>query len=335
MSSRIAPPSAHDVARLAGVSQAAVSRAFTPGASISETTRERVFVAAKELGYRPNLLARSLIKGRSDIIGVVVSNARNPFFMAALDLMSSRLRGAGRHVMVFTGESNASSDLHVEDLLKYRVDALVLMWTSISPALAEQCRNEGIPVVFFNRRASTTEGFATVAGANTEGATQIADHLIERDYRRFAFISGHEDSSTNQEREAAFMARMVSRGFPPPERVVGNFRRHQGMEATRMLLAGQPRPDAIFCASDIMALGAIEVARYEFGIDVGRELGIAGFDDIEQAAWPSFQLTTYSQPVEVMIEKMTDLLLDRDLYEPRPQLVIEGELKVRGSTSRS
>ena len=84
-----------------------------------------------------------------------------------------------------------------------------------------------------------------------------------------------------------------------------------------------------------MALGAIEVARYEFGIDVGREVGIAGFDDIEQASWPSFQLTTYSQPVDVMIEKLTDLLLDRDLYEPRPQLVIEGELKARSSTSRS
>src|SRR5436309_2204360 len=147
---RNGPPSAHDVARIAGISQAAVSRAFTPGASISEAMRAKVLIAAKELGYRPNLLARSLIKGRSDIIGMVVGNARNPFFTVALDAMSSRLRQAGRHLLVFTGESNATADVQVEDLLKYRVDGLVLMWTTVSPSLAEQCRDEGIPMIFFN-----------------------------------------------------------------------------------------------------------------------------------------------------------------------------------------
>lgn len=223
MSKRSGPPSAHDVARVIGMSQAAVSRAYTPGACVSEATRAKVFAAARELGYRPNLLARSLIKGRSGIIGAVVGHARNPFFTIALDILSSRLRSAGRHLLVFTGESNASADVHVEVLLKYRVDALVLLWTSLSPALAEQCRKEGIPVVFL-AAGYELEGFARIKGANAAGASQIAAHLIEQGYRSFAFMAGsesviNEEPGTGLHRRAAIPGvsaiRAGSRSFPP------------------------------------------------------------------------------------------------------------------------
>ena len=326
---RSGPPSAHDVARLAGVSQAAVSRAFTPGASISDSTREKVFVAAKEIGYRPNLLARSLITGQSNIIGVVVGNARNPFFTVALDEMSLRLRRAGRHLLVFTGESNATADLHVEDLLRFRVDALVLMWATLSPALAEQCRKEGIPVIFFNRRAGATEGFATVAGANTEGAKQIANHMIGEGYRRIALMAGLEDSSTSREREAAFTSQLIAHGFPLPERAVGQFRRQEGMEAARQLLSLTPGPTPSFAPTTSWGSARSKWHATSSAWKSGREIGIAGFDDIEQSAWPSFNLTSYSQPVDIMMEKVADLLLDPEQYERLPSIVVEGELKIR------
>ncbi|MFT4027005.1 MAG: LacI family DNA-binding transcriptional regulator [Novosphingobium sp.] len=334
MASRSSRPSAHDVARLAGVSQAAVSRAFTPGAVISKATREKVIVAAQQIGYRPNLLARSLIKGSSGIIGVVIGNPQNATFVDALAALSARMSSAGRHVMVFTGESNASADLHVEDLLKYRVDGLVLMWTSISAKSAEECRREGIPVVFLNRR-SIVEGFSCVSGANYEGCRQIAQHLIDQGYRKIGFISGREDSVTNREREAAFTAQLLSAGMPPPERVVGHFERQAGMAAARELLSGKSRPDAIFCANDVMALGAIEVARSEFGLKVGREVGIAGFDDIEMSDWPSFQLTTYSQPIQQLVDVVSDILLDPERAAAAETKVVSGELKIRASTRRT
>ena len=333
MGKRTGPPSAHDVARRIGMSQAAVSRAYTPGASVSVATREKVFLAAKELGYRPNLLARSLIKGRSDIIGVVVGHARNPFFTVALDHLSSRLRGAGKHLLVFTGESNATADVHVEDLLKYRVDALVLLWTGLSSALSERCRREGIPVVFLAGPPSDAEGFARVSGANAAGAGQIAAHLIAQGYRSFGFIAGN-DYWVSREREQAFVAELSLRGFPPPEREVGNFDRESARQAMRLLLARQPRPEAIFCANDNMALAALEVARYEFGIEVGRELGIAGFDGMEEAAWPSFDLTTYTQPVRRMIEIITEILIEGSVTRME-EIVVPGELRIRASTRRS
>lgn len=335
MSKRSSPPSAHDVARLAGVSQAAVSRAFTPGASIAAPTRDKVFEAARALGYRPNLLARSLIKGQSGIVGVVIGNPRYPFFQAALDALSTRLSQAGKHILVYTAEENAIVDPHVEDLLKYRVDAVLLMAAGMSPAMTEQCRAEGVPVISFGRSPPPPTSFASVVGDNAAGAAQIAQHLLDQGYRRLALIGGSPDTSSSREREGGFVEHLGTRGLPPPERAVGYFRREAAFEAARRLLRLSPRPDAIFCANDDMALAAIEVARFEFGLEIGRELGVAGFDDIEQASWRSFDLTTYSLPVEPMIEKTVEILLDVTGALADGPAVVHGALKIRSSTRRS
>src|SRR5262245_27908832 len=198
MSKRLSPPSAHDVARVAGVSQAAVSRAFTPGASIAETTRAKVLRAAKSLGYRPNLIARSLIKGQSGIIGVVIGNPRSPFFIAALDMLLAHMSRRGKHCLVFTTEADSSADAYVDDLLKFRVDGLVLMAATLSSKLADQCRAAHIPLVFFGRRPLYNKGFIGVAGNNREGGRQIAEHLLRQGYKRLAYIAGREESSTNR-----------------------------------------------------------------------------------------------------------------------------------------
>lgn len=335
MSKRQSPPSAHDVARLAGVSQAAVSRAFTPGASIAAATREKIFEAAKALGYRPNLLARSLIKGRSGIIGLVIGNPNYPFFQAALNALSQRLADAGKHILIYTAEENATVDVHVEDLLKYRVDALLLMAASLSPKMADQCVAEGVPVISFGRSADKMAGLHDVVGDNVRGGAKIAEHLLRQGYRQLGLIAGAPATSSGREREAGFVDHLAAQGVAPVGRAVGHFRRQEAVEAARSLLSRTPRPDAIFCANDDMALAAIEVARYEFGLEIGRELGVAGFDDIEQASWPSFDLTTYSLPIDRMIEKTVEILLGGAPGEPPMHAVIDGDLKARGSTRQA
>ncbi|HEX7858129.1 MAG TPA: LacI family DNA-binding transcriptional regulator [Sphingobium sp.] len=331
---RPSPPSAHDVARLAGVSQAAVSRAFTPGASIAKTTRERVMLAADELGYRPNLLARSLIRGVSDLVGIVIGNTRNPFFFVALEELSARLSRAGKHILVFTAEGGENADVQVEDLLRYRVDALLLMSANISQPLAEKCRRDGIPLIFFNRRPRWDIDFASVTGANVPGAEAIARHLLEQGYRRPAYLGGPLDSPTNNERQAAFLGVLQAEGLGEIPRVNGHFERAGAIEAARTLLRLDPQPDAIFCASDFIAMATLEVARFEFGLDIGRQIGIAGFDDILEASWPSFDLTTYSQPVVPMIDKVMELVSDTSGEDLSAQIVVEGALRKRGSTRR-
>jgi len=336
MSKRTSPPSAHDVARVAGVSQAAVSRAFTPGASIAKDTQDKVLRAAKSLGYRPNLLARSLITGESGIIGIIFGgNPRNPYFLSALYSLLARLSRAGKHILVFTVEGHASADVHVESLLKYRVDALLLMATSVSSKFEERCHDEGVPIIFFNRRPRKIKAFASVIENNREGARQVAEHLLLQGYKRLALIAGAAESSTSRERESAFTDYLTSHGLPAPEREIGHFQREGAQQAARSLLSRKRKPDAIFCVNDYMALAAIDVARYESGLQIGREIGIAGMDDIDEASWPAFDLTTYSVSIESIIEQAVTFLLDTPRQKTPLQTVIDGALKPRRSTQRT
>jgi len=334
MPKRTSPPSAHDVARLAGVSQAAVSRAFTAGASIAKDTKEKVLRTANSIGYRPNLHARSLIKGESGIVGTVIGSPRNAIFMAALGALSKGLSRAGKHLLVSSAEGYPTGDEHIKDLLNYRVDALLLMATSISSKLIEQCRHEGIPIISFNRGPRKANAFASVTSNDRVGARQIAAHLLQQGYRRLGFIAGDPESSVSRERESSFIAYLKSHGIPAPVRDIGYFRREGALQATRNLLLRKPRPDAIFCANDYMAFAAIEVARYEFGLEIGREIGIAGFDDIRESSWPSFDLTTYSLPIEAMIEKALSILLTEPSYKNSLHTIVDGEFRPRGSTRR-
>ncbi len=335
MSNRISAPSAHDVARIAGVSQAAVSRAFTPGASIAKATREKVFRAAESLGYRPNLIARSLIKGESGIVGVVIGNPMSPTSMSALDALSALLSAAGKHILVFTADGSSAVDVHVEDLLRYRVDAVLLLTTIVSTTLAERCQAEGVPIISFNRPPRGSKFFASVTGDNRGGAKCTAEHLLQQGYRRFGLIAGYSESSTSRDRESGFTSFLVSQGLPQPEREVGHYKREGALLAARKLLARKPRPDALFCANDHMALAAIDVARYEFGLEIGRDVGIAGFDNIDEASWPGYELTTYSLPVETMIEKVVAMLLTRTPRKSPGHTTVEGHFIPRNSTRRT
>lgn len=218
-------PSAYDVAHLAGVSQAAVSRAFTPGASIAKATRERVMSAARKLGYRPNLIARSLSMGRSGIVGVVLGIPENPAHIASFQALSARITKAGKQSMVFTTAGNDYiADVHIEDLLRYRVDALVLISANLSPNIAAECRAAEIPVIYLTRLTRPTEGMTSVTAAYAKGATEIAAHLVTQGYRRLAYMSGFSDSPTSRERESAFTRYLAAKRLPPPQRVLGDFK---------------------------------------------------------------------------------------------------------------
>jgi DNA-binding LacI/PurR family transcriptional regulator len=326
---------AHDVARLAGVSQSAVSRAFTEGASISAAMRRKVIEAAEALNYRPNLLARSLITGRSKIVGVSMGNLENNFFPLVLDALSIRLSQAGLRLLLFTAQLNAEVDGQIEDVLHYRVDALVLLSTSMSSNLANQCRDAGIPVVLINRTVPDSDAMCSVTGENARGAQEIGRFLLENGYRSLAFMAGFVQSSTSHERERAFTDYLLSQGLPPPIREVGHFTHEGAVAAARRLLSRPDRPDAIFCGNDHMAFATIDVARYEFGLEIGRDVAIVGFDDVPMAAWPSFSLTTFSQPIVAMVERAVDLILRfGDVPESERRAVVPGALIVRDSARR-
>ncbi|MFM6829874.1 MAG: LacI family DNA-binding transcriptional regulator [Novosphingobium sp.] len=326
---------ARDVARKAGVSASAVSRAFTPGASIAPETRRRIIEAAEEIGYKPDLIARSLTSGRSNIVGIGVGNLENPFFADSLNQLSAAFATAGLRVLLFPATARGASEAQVHEVLQYRLDALVLLSTNLSSSLANQCRNAQIPVIMYNRTTADPGRVSSVTGNNRGGARAIAAHLVAAGHQRPCFMAGHDDASTSAAREEGFTGFFRDRGLPAPMRETGHFTREGAAAATRRLLTLPQPPDAIFCANDHMAIAAIDVARAEFGLDVGRDISIAGFDDVPMASWPSFSLTTYAQPTAEMVHETLAIAraLGEGVTEPVHK-VIEGRLVLRGSTRR-
>jgi len=326
---------ATDVARLAKVSQSAVSRAFTPGASIAEPTRRRILEAARTLGYRPNAIARSLITRRSRIIGVAASYLQNLFYPDVLEALSRALRARGYQVLLFTPEAGRHADPQLEEVLGWRVDALILASTTLSSALATQCRAAGIPVLLFNR-TSRAARISSVTGENIRGGRLIAEFLVAGGHRRLAFLAGIENSSTSRDRERGFNAWLAANGQPTPLRETGHYRYDTAAEATRRLLSRPEPPDAIFCANDHMAVAALEVARHEFRLKVPRMVSIVGFDDTKPAAWPSLSLTSFAQPLQPMVDATVALVcgMIEDPAMPTRHEVVRGELVLRGSARR-
>ncbi|MGC3982445.1 MAG: LacI family DNA-binding transcriptional regulator [Steroidobacteraceae bacterium] len=326
------PASAHDVARVAGVSRSAVSRTFTEGASVAPATRKRVLEAAKTLKYRPNLFARSLITNRSNIIGVAVSQLDNQHYPAVVQMLSEELAKAGYRILLFITRGSQGHDPVVDELLRYRLDALILASSSLSSALAEECRAAGVPVIMFNN-VDTASDVASVAGTNVLGARTIAAYFAAAGHRRFGYISGVEGDSTDQERQAGFTSYLLEKGMTAPICVSGHFTFDGALQATRTLLNRPKPPNAIFCVNDHTALAALQVARTEFNLEPGKDISIVGFDNVSVAAWPCFSLTTYSQPTVLMVARTIELMR-RALEHPESAVVharVRGELIVRNS----
>ncbi len=323
---------AYDVARLAGVSQSAVSRAFTPGTSISSETRAKVEAAARQLGYRPNLIARSLITQRSGTIAVAVDYMENQFYPAILEALSIGFAKAGYRILLFMPGEDGDPEPILEEVLRYRVAAVVLASTLLTSRFAEECFQARVPVVMLNRKTES-ETASSVTGANYAGGHAAAEFLVAAGHQRFAYVAGLEDSSTSREREKGFFEGLHEFGAAKPQRAVGHYDFAAAKAAARALFSGIAIPDAIFCANDHTAFAVMDTARAEFGLNVGRDVSIVGFDDVPLAAWPAFNLTTYSQPVPALVERVIAVTL-RHLTEDNYKAiheVISGELVIRGS----
>jgi DNA-binding LacI/PurR family transcriptional regulator len=322
---------AYDVARVAGVSQSAVSRAFSAGASISPGTLRKVEKAAQELGYRPNAIARMLSTSRSRLVGVVIPPLENHFYPAMLEALSEAFGQHGYRLLLFTSHAQQSFDPLLVEVLSSRVDALVILAAAISSNFADECKQNDLPVVLLNRKTHS-RAVSCVVGASKLGAETIAQFLIAGKHRRYAFIAGDSNSSTSRDREEAFKRMLRKHDIKLHARGDGNYSFERTCVLTREMLSTKQPPDAIFCVNDHMALAALNVAKEEHGLDVGREISIIGVDDSELAIWPIFGLTSYGQPVSEMAKHVVETILLQLAGEAEPtEIVVPGELIVRSS----
>ena len=325
-----------EVAALAGVSQSAVSRVFTPGSSVSPKTAEKVRAAADKLGYRPNVLARSLKSGKSRIIGLMVAYLENYFYPEVVERLSTELQKVGYHVLVFLAPvSTVNVDQIVRELLDYQVDGIVMASVSMSSDLAARCHATGIPVVLFNRALADTR-LSSVTTDNAKGGRMLADYLVSTGHRSIAYIAGLSGASTQIDREAGFRAGLQAAGQDLCARAEGNFSYPDAQRAARALFARPDRPDAVFVANDHMAFAVMDVLRFELGLRVPQDVSVVGFDDVPPAAWPAYNLTTVRQNVELMVAETVQMLLTQisEGTGISKRVVLDAALIIRGSTRK-
>lgn len=302
-------PTSGDVARLANVSQSAVSRTFTSGGSVSAKTREKVLKAARELGYRPNALARAVISGKSKLIALLVAYLDNQFYPIVIEKLSRRLQEHGYQTLLMMTEPGNQDEL-VQRILQYQVEGIVMASATLSSNLARECAQTGIPVVMFNRYVATSPA-SSVTSDNVEGGRLVADFLIRGGHERIAYIAGAEDASTNRDREAGFYKGLAEHGVAAHARAIGGYTFDGAAAAARELLSSKQRPDAIFVANDHMAFAVMDVIRNEFALKTPGDISIVGYDDVPEASWGAYQLTTVSQSSEEMVGATASLILEQ------------------------
>ena len=327
------------VARRAGVSQSAVSRVFTPGASVSEKMATKVREAAEKLGYRPNILARAMVSGRSRIVGFVVAYLDNYFYPEAIEKLSNALQAKGYHVLMFmASQTTGNIDDVVDEILDYQIDGLIFASVALSSTIVGRCQAAGVPMILFNRRQDM-EGVSSITSDNFAGARKVGEHLISCGHKRIGYIAGWEGASTQRDREAGLMAALSAHDMKLFAREVGNFRKDEAIDAARAMfdVAVDQRPDAVFVANDHMAFFVLDVLRSELGLRVPEDVSLIGYDDVPPASWPAYNLTTVRQRANLMVEETVETLIQQieqpGNFTPR-QVAIDGPLILRG-TSRT
>lgn len=298
-----------DVAKLAKVSQSAVSRTFTPGGSVSAKTRAKVTEAATSLGYRPNALARAVISGKSRLIALLVAYLDNQFYPVVVERFTRAMQERGYQVLLMMTERGKQDEV-VRQIMQYQVQGIVMASATLSSNLARECAETGVPVVMLNRYVATSSA-SSVTSDNIEGGRLLADFLVRGGHDRIGYIAGSEDSSTNRDREAGFYKGLAEHGMTVIGRAVGGYTFEGAAVAARKLFAQKEKPDAIFVANDHMAFSVMDVIRDELGLQIPGDVSIVGYDDVPEASWKGYDLTTVSQCPEKMIEEAVAILTEQ------------------------
>lgn len=325
-----------DVAGLAGVSQATVSRVLSSSAKIAPQTRIKVQAAMDALGYVPHAGAQAMKTSRARTIGVVVKDITNPFYPEVLDELTRELSHSGYRVVLW----NAGVESHHDALSAIReraVDGVIFTTATEETVELKAALERKSPVVLINRVVTESPADQVVSD-NVAGGAAVAEYLIRHHRIHAAYIGGLRGASTARDRATGFLGRMAELGHPVPEDLQfhADFSHDMSQQVTDRLLGRSAPPDAIFCANDFMAFGALNALKSR-GRSAPRDCWVIGYDDIDMASWPSFDLTTVRQPSREMARTGARMLLDQLASPGLPprRESFPCKLIIRGSTAHA
>jgi LacI family transcriptional regulator len=322
-----------DVARLAGVSPATVSR-YLKGVPVRAEDRVRDAIAALE--FRPNAVARSLKSGATMTVGLVIPDVTNPFFAAVVKGVESVAREAGYTTSLFNTDESLEREGELVEILADRVDGLILAPVNEDDPVPARTRGRGVPTVFVDRDVPGS-AFDAVLIDNHGGGRAAATHLLELGHERLGIVSGPLESTPGRGRFQGFAEAVREAGLElgPGYVQQGDFRTQGGYQAMLRLLGLAQPPTGAFVCNNLMAIGALRAVR-EVGVRVPEQLSIVGFDDLDVGDLLAPPLTVIDRPMEEQGVLAMRLLLSRldRTYDGAPrQIVLETRLLARGSCS--
>ena len=326
-----------DVAALAGVSTATVSRALNGKSTVDPALAERVARAVAELGYTPNGLARSLRRRETAVLALIISDVENPFFTAIARGVEDTAQAAGFSVMLCNSDENTAKELrYVEVAAQERLAGVIMSPTAgdsdVRPLLAH-----GTPIVTVDRRLAAADCDAVLVDSRV-AAREAVRHLVDGGYERIACIAGPPGITTADDRLDGYRDGLRDAGRKLSASLVRRceFRETGGYEAAKQLLTKADPPDALLVSSSTMAIGVLQ-AMAELGLGSGRDVGIVSFDDAPWTTLISPTLTVVAQPAHAMGQLAARLLLDRiGTGEPHATTTttMAAQLIIRGSSTR-
>lgn len=301
----------HDVAKLAGVAPITVSRVINNSGYVSDKVREKVNAAIAELGYVPNVLARSLKSKKTNTLALVFTDITNPFFTILARGVEDTASKAGFNVIFCnTDESQEEEDNYIQLLLQKQVDGILLVPAKSNTKSIQLILDQKTPLVVLDRRVADAK-VDVVRGDSEGGAFQVTEYLINLGHRRIAILSGPRDVSTAEDRVQGYERAMRANGLVDNiQSSYGRFSQESGNTVTKEIFSKQPRPTAIFAANNVIALGSLS-ALLNMGLNVPEDVAIVSFDDIPDNLTHSPFFTVVRQPSYEMGKKATELLIAR------------------------
>jgi len=319
----------HNVAQEAGVGIGTVSRVVNNSPDVKPATRERVLAAIHRLNYKPDPIARSMISKRTNSIGTIVPFFTRPSFMERLRGVEAVIARLERELILYNVETSAQRDHFFRELpLHRKVDGLLIISLSPDDAAARRIRELGTPVVLIDAYSPL---LTSLVVNNVEGAYQAVKRLIELGHRHIGFINGEIEGNfkfnTANDRLIGLHRALGEAGllFEPEQVLISEWSRKGGKHAALQLLTQQKRPTAIFAASDVQAVGALEAAR-ELGLRVPEQLSVIGFDGIEISEL--LELSTMQQPLQEMGELGASRLVELIENPSHPPELIRFDTKL-------